>query len=288
MPNRPQDRRWHTLPTRLAALALLVSLVAIGSTALSASASTAPIKIAFLSSSAANGFNQAVYAGIKSTAATEGATATIFDGQTSGTVQYNQLQTIIADKSYNAVIIAANDGPGIAGLAEKAIKAGIKVAAVNNSVGPNLVALTPQIAGLTTTVGSNQTTSSEAQAQFAVQACQKYHRNPCNIVIMDGNLSFPFDKVRSEAWHAVFRKYSFVHVIAEVQGQYEETTSLHVIQDTIAAHPHIDLVISAADQEIFGAQEAFQQAHIAVGAPNGVLLLGRGAATDSIPEVRCW
>lgn len=236
-------------------------------------------RIAFLSAASENGFNQALFQGINDAleASGTGSTADIFDGQFSAEVQFNQLQDLAAGGQFDAYIIAANDGVGIASLVEQVIADGAKVAAVNNGIGPDLNALEPQIEGLTTTAGSNQDVSSTQQAEFAVELCAD--RDPCRVVLFHGNLAFPFDGVRRAAWIRTFDQHDNIEVVSELEGQYSRETALGVMQDALQ-RTEVDLVISAADQHIFGAEIAMAD----VGAE--VMLLGRGAATESVDALR--
>ncbi len=242
--------------------------------------------IAFLAAASDNGFNKAAYQGAVDVAAKNNASVQIFDGKFDGTVQFNQMQDLVASKRFDAFIILANDGVSIASVVKDAIGKGMKVAAANNPIGPDLVTLQPQVQGITTTVGSEQHASSTKQAEFAVKLCGS--KNPCRVVLFSGNLQFPFDRIRLEAWKAVFSQHSNIQMVASVEGGYDRQKSLTVMQDVLQAHPNVDLVISAADQHIFGAELALTQAGKKVDATgaNGVMLLGRGAATDSVTKVK--
>ncbi len=239
----------------------------------------APYRIAFLSAASENGFNQALLQGIQDVVDKNNSTVEIFDGKFDATVQFNQLQDLTAAGQFDAFVIAANDGVGIASLVGDAITQGYKVAAVNNPIGPDLNALEPQVEGLTTTAGSNQNESSTVQAEYAVELCAAL--DPCKVVMFHGNLEFAFDGVRKNAWKAVFDQHTNIEVVAEVEGQYSRETALGVMQDVLQANPDVNLVISAADQHIFGAELALQEAGI-----EGVMLLGRGAATESVLALR--
>ena len=236
-------------------------------------------RIAFLSAASENGFNQSLYQGINDAleASGTGSTADIYDGQFNATVQFNQLQDLMAQGQHDAFVIAANDGVGLASLVEQAIGEGYKVAAVNNPIGPDLNALEPQVEGLTTTAGSNQHESSIDQAEFAVELCAD--RDPCRVVLFHGNLEFPFDSVRRNAWIEVFDQYDNIEVVSELEGEYSREIALGVMQDALQ-RSEVDLVISAADQHIFGAEIAID----AIGAE--VMLLGRGAATELVEALR--
>lgn len=269
-------------------LLTLVVPVAFMSAACGGQQSTGSAKhynIAFLAASSENGFNKAAFQGASDVAAKNNASVQIFDGKFDGTVQFNQMQDLVASKRFDAFIILANDGPSIANVVKDAISKGMKVAAANNPIGSDLVTLQPQVQGLTTTVGSEQRASSTKQAQFAVDLCG--NKSPCRVVLFSGNLQFPFDKIRLESWKAVFAQHQNIQIVASVEGGYDRQKSLGVMQDVLQAHPNVDLVISAADQHIFGAELALKAKGLNLDptGKNGVMLLGRGAATESVQKV---
>ena len=267
-------------PRRALRLAVVpMALVALVGGSVGAAAQDSEYRIAFLSAASENGFNQAIFEGINDAleASGTGSTAEIFDGQFSAEVQFNQLQDTLAGGQYDAFIIAANDGVGIAGLVEQVLESGAKVAAVNNGIGPDLITLEPQIEGLTTTAGSDQNASSTQQAEFAVELCADL--DPCRVVLFHGNLAFPFDGVRRDAWISVFDQHENIEVVSQLEGQYSRETALGVMQDALQ-RTEVDLVISAADQHIFGAEIAIADAGV------DVMLLGRGAATESVDALR--
>lgn len=265
---------WRTVALPIAVAALLGSNISAV-----AQEESAEVRIAFLSAASENGFNQALFQGINDAldASETGGSADIFDGQFDPTAQFNQLQDLIAQGQHDAFIIAPNDGVGIASMVEQAIAGGYKVAAVNNGIGPDLNALEPQIEGLTTTAGSDQHESSTQQAEFAVELCAD--RDPCHVVLFHGNLEFPFDTVRRNAWIEVFDQHDNIEVVSELEGEYSRETALGVMQDALQ-RSEVDLVISAADQHIFGAEIALDAAGV------DAMLLGRGAATESVDALR--
>ena len=109
---------------------------------LSFSSSAANLNIAFFASSSENGYNQATWEGVKKAASEAGnVNAEIFNGEFNATLQYGQIEDIIASGKFDGFVVVPNDTVGIAGAIEQAIDAGIKVATSLFPIGPDLTTL---------------------------------------------------------------------------------------------------------------------------------------------------
>jgi ribose transport system substrate-binding protein len=283
--------RWsprHARPGRTAFVAAAtLALAACGSSSAApgASGSAAAHKtyrIAFLASSSQNGYNQAVYQGIQAEASKLGnVQTTILDGQFSATVQFNQVQDAVASGKYDGIVIVPNDTVGIAAAIPAAKDKNIPVVTVLFPIGPNLTQLTPQVPGIVATVASPPADGATKQAQLVVAYCKNI--NPCNVVLLIGQLQFPFDKVRDDAYKAVLDEQSNIKIVATAQGNYDRATSLTAMTDVIQANPHIDVVLSNADQQTEGAAIALKNAGRAL---SNIYLTGGGGTKEAVAAVR--
>ena len=278
--------KWLT-GTAVAAVAAL-SLAACSSSSSSsqsASSSTTSAKtyrIAFLASSSQNGYNQAVYAGITAKAKAMGnVETTILDGQFKADLQLNQLEDAVATGKYDGIIIVPSDTVGIAAGMPSAKAKNIPVVTVLFPIGPDLKKLEPQVDGIISTVASPPADGATKQAQLVVDYCKKL--NPCRVVVLIGQLQYPFDKVRYDAYRAVLDKEKNIKVVATASGNYDRDTSLKAMTDVIQANPKIDVVLSNADQQTEGAAIALKTA----GFPDGkVYLTGGGGTKEAVAAVR--
>jgi ribose transport system substrate-binding protein len=272
--------------TALVAAATLV-LAACGSSSAATGASGAAaghktFRIAFLASSSQNGYNQAVYQGIQAEANKLGnVQTTILDGQFSASVQFNQVQDAVASGKYDGIVIVPSDTVGIAAAIPAAKDKNIPVVTVLFPIGPNLTQLTPQVPGIVATVASPPADGATKQAQLVVAYCKNI--NPCNVVLLIGQLQFPFDKVRDDAYKAVLDEQSNIKIVATAQGNYDRATSLTAMTDVIQANPHIDVVLSNADQQTEGAAIALKNAGRAL---SNIYLTGGGGTKEAVAAVR--
>lgn len=250
---------WRKLGALVVASALVAACSNGDGADAGASDSAKTYKIAFLASSSQNGYNQAVYQGIQEQAATYGnVETTILDGQFAADVQLNQLEDVATSGQYDGIIIVPNDTVGIAAGLPSAVDNEIPVATVLFPIGPDLTRLEPQVEGIISTVASPPADGARKQAELVVEYCKDL--NPCNVVILIGQLQYPFDKVRYDAYREVLDKESNIKVVATGSGNYDRDTSLKAMTDILQANKKVDVLLSNADQQTNGAMIALKNA----------------------------
>lgn len=241
-----------------------------------------PIRLAFLAASSQNGYNDATWKGVQAAAAKAGnVQVEIFDGEFNAATQYKQVEDIVAGGRFDGIIIAPNDTVGIATALEEATKEGLLVASTLFPVGPDLTVMTPQVPGLTTTVASNPVDGATAQADEVVKFCAD--KNPCNVVIMIGQLQFPFDNLRYKTFESVLGKHDNIKIVATGEGNYSPDASLTAFQDIIQANPKIDVVLSNADQHLLGVEIALNDAGIPV---EPIYMIGGGLNQITVDKIK--
>ncbi|WP_374626589.1 sugar ABC transporter substrate-binding protein [Devosia sp.] len=264
--------------TRKLLAALLVA------TALSPAAALAedPIRLAFLAASSQNGYNDATWQGVQAAAKEAGnVEVEIFDGEFNAAVQYAQVEDIVAGGRFDGIIVAPNDTVGIATALEEATGAGLLVASVLFPVGPDLTVMTPQVKGLTTTVASNPVIGATAGAEEVVTFCEG--KDPCKVVIMIGQLQFPFDNLRYQTFQTVLGQHANIKVVATGEGSYSPDASLTAFQDILQANPEIDAVLSNADQHLLGVEIALKDAGIPI---EPIYLIGGGLNAITVEKIK--
>lgn len=239
------------------------------------------INIAYLAASSQNGFNQAIYEGIEQAAAAyDNVNVEIFDGEFSAPVQFSQVEDLVAGGRFDAMIVTPNDTVGIATALEDATAAGVKVAATLFPIGPDLSTMDPQVEGLVTTVASDPSIGAARQADEVVKFCED--KDPCKVVVMIGQLIYPFDNLRNETFQSVLGEHANIEIVATGEGNYSPEASLTAMQDILQANPDVDAVLSNADQHLMGAEIAIMDAGLDL---EEIYLIGGGLnqiATDAI------
>ena len=263
-------------------ITLLLGAVALASAvALAAPAMAQSKKVAFFAASSQNGFNQATYEGVEEMAIKLGYEAEIYDGKFDAIHQYSQIEDVLASGRFAGMIVAPNDPVGISGAFEQVIEAGVPIATVLFPIGPDLTTLQPQVEGITSTVASPPVDGATWQAEAAAAYCAD--KDPCNVIIIIGFKTFPFDNLRLETFEKVLAQYPNIKVVGVGEGWYSPDTSLKAMQDMLQAARDVHVVLSNADQHLVGAEIALEAEGYNVA---DLYLIGGGAAAISIEAIR--
>ncbi|GAA5087327.1 ribose transport system substrate-binding protein [Thermocatellispora tengchongensis] len=246
------------------------------------SGKTGPVKIALLASSSQNGFNKAVYDGAVAKAKELGdVEVTIFDGKFDSQTQFNQVQNVASQGTYDGIVLVPNDNVGIAAAIPAAAQAKIPVVTTLFPVGPKLTELTPQVDGVVSTVAADTEENSKKLAEGVVEYCRD--KDPCKVAILIGQLQFPFDNLRNKAYRSVLDPHKNIKVVATGQGNYDRDTSLKAMQNILQANPDLDVVLSNADQQTIGAQVALESAGMDL---SKMYVTGGGGSQEAVKQVR--
>lgn len=240
-----------------------------------------PLSIAFFASSSQNGYNQAVWEGVQAAAAEAGdVTTEIYDGEFSADVQFNQLEDITTSGRFDGFVIVPNDTVGITPAVEAAVEEDIRVATALFPIGPDLDTLEPQVEGMITAAAPVRPQSREL-AEGVVEYCEDI--DPCRVVIMIGQLQFPFDNARYEAMTEVLAEHDNIEVVATGEGNYDRDQSLSAMQDIIQANREFEVLLSNADQHVAGATIALEEAGFDV---EEMYVAGGGATAGFLENIR--
>lgn len=267
-----------------AGVAVVASLVGVGSSALASSAQPAakkPLRVAVFLGQLSNTYETAELQGLKEDAAKYGIQITkVFDGQFSAQTQVQQLQDAIASKAYDAFVINPNDGGAVTPEIKDAIKNHILVACMLTDCGPSSTATKNQIPGMVTTIGFSYQQSGRDIATLIVKACAS--KNPCNVVYMPGLLTLPLETARLQGLNAVIKQHKNIKIVGEQEGKYDTGTARSVMQNELTANPDVDVAASSYD----GMTTGIEQAVDAAGLKGKVKLIGSGGSQQAIAAVR--
>jgi ribose transport system substrate-binding protein len=272
------------------ALSLLVVCIA-GSTALTAGASasggkkTKAVRIAHLTAVVQNSYFQALFQKEKAVATKMNATIQLFDANFDANKQVAQCQDALASGKFDAIIILPVDNAAVVPCVKSAIKKGIKVVSHNFPLGPSFSTPKVQIKGQSGSVERVTTLDGKARGQMIVQACRGI--NPCQVAIIEGNLTTTYGQVRMKATLQVLKSHPNIQVVLQAQGGFVRADSLKVTQDALVAHPALNVVATGGDQGGLGAQQALQSAGKKVGIkPGEVRIIGVGTSAPGVAAVK--
>jgi ribose transport system substrate-binding protein len=239
-----------------------------------------PLDIAYLSASTANTWLASSKKAMEEVAAKENVTITEFDGQFKPEEQTKQLQDAIASQKYDGIVIAAISGEGIIPDLQDAIDQGIKVAVLNQVVGPKLDTPDPQVEGISVSVLAPPLRSGERLGKLTLQACEGM--DPCRVAYLYGIKGIPLDTALREGFDSVIAENPAIEVVAEGEGKYlGPDEGAKATQTILAATPDFDVLIGS-DQSVQGAQQALEDA----GKLDKVKLIGLGGSEAAITAIR--
>ena len=263
---------------------VLAAIAIAGSTAMTACSggstdADGSYSVAVLLASSQNGYNQAVSQGAENAVKELGVDVDlkVLDGGFNSDTQLSQLEA--ASNKYDGVIVVPNDGVSLA--AAFPMAQDIPVVSVLNPIGPDISSMDPQVEGVVSTVAVDPAAAAEKQAEDVVTYCESL--DPCNVVLLVGNLSATLDVTRQKAYEKVLDEHSNIDVVASAEGQYDPDTSATAIANVLQAHPDVNVVLSNADQQTQGAQIALEDADID---PSSIYLTGGGGTTYAVENVR--
>jgi len=264
------SKRW-----KLLSLGLLLSLAA----AACGDDGGGELRIVFFASSSQNGYNQATYVGVQRAAAEDGNVMTeIQDGEFNAELQFNQVEDAVASGRFDGYVIVPNDPVGIAPAITDALEAG-PVATSLFPIGPDLDSIQPQVEGIITSAGQ-VSVSSRDSANLVVDFCAD--KDPCRVIIMIGQLQFPFDNLRLQTFREVLDPQPNIEVLAVGEGNYSQDQSLTVMQDLLQANPEFEVLLSNADQHVTGAVVALEDAGVNI---EPMWISGGGASQVAIDGI---
>lgn len=264
----------------LISLSLAAALMLLGISG--ALAQDEPKRVAFFAASSQNGFNQAVWQGVKAVADELGFEAEVFDGEFTDEVQLAQVETAAASGNFDGFVILPQNTVGIASAISEAYEQeGIPTVTTLFPVGPELTTLEPQVPGIVGTVASPPAEGAALEANAVVDFCAD--KDPCNVVIIIGFKSAPFDLVRYTEFRRILDEHDNIKVVADPEGWYDRDQSLTVMQDVLQANPDIDAILSNADQHLSGADIALDEQGIDV---ESLYMIGAGSTQEAVDKVR--
>lgn len=232
-------------------------------------------KIAYVTEcAAANSYCQARLKGAQETAAKEGAKLTVFDANFDPNTQLSQVQDAVQRGFDGYVFSPVASSTGCADL--KLLQAtGKPVATVNSPMCGNA----DYTQGTVGFVGMQTESFFQEHVENAFKSCD----SPCQAVAVGGYVGSDLFTRWEDAIKAAAKKYPKVTVVSDQPGSFDPKTALSVVQDALAAHPEVSLVISSWDDMTRGVEQAITAAGKTPG--KDVRIYSVGGTKDGVASV---
>jgi ribose transport system substrate-binding protein len=273
----------RTLVAASLVLATTLLFAACGSSSSSSSGSSTTasaskqVKIAYLSFAVANSYDAPMLAASQAVAGDNNAKITVFDANNDPTKQFSQLQNVITTGGYDGVILQPIESTNLITPAQDAISKKMKVANIDQILGPKLDTVDKQVQGQSVNVTFVPTDIGTKLGKLVVQACQENNLSPCNVGYLYDIKASALDVAIRKAFDQAIAGTPSVKVVSEGQSFFTPAKGLAATQDMLQAKPDLNMIVGA-DQGIEGATQAIGK--------KKVVLVGYGGSAAAVQGVQ--
>jgi len=274
-------RRSGRIVAALGATALVVSLAACAGSGASGGGDVKDktLRLAYFSFAIENSYDAPMLAAAKKAAKDENAELTVYDANNNAQTQFSQVQDAIASGRFDGFLVQAVDGTTVIPLVTRALNKGIKVAALDQTMGPDLTTTDKQVKGLSASVTFTSYGEGEGSAKLAKQACAQLKADPCRVGYLFDIKASTHGQAQRKGFDTE-AKGSPIQVVAEGEAQFNANGGLTAAQTILQARPDLDIII-ASDQGMQGAYKAVA----AAGREKDILLVATGGSRAGLKAV---
>jgi ribose transport system substrate-binding protein len=235
--------------------------------------------VAYMSYGVANSYDAPMLAAAKAVALADGhINVTVFDSQSTDTLQVSELQNVVNSGKYQGIITQPIYGPVLVPEVKIAIKKGIKVVNIDQILGTNYSSDQIEVHGLSGNVVFFPAKIGSQLAAETILACG--NANPCKIALVHNYEGDEPDAEITKTYDAGIAKDSTASIVASGDGLYTPSVALTFVADTLVANPDLNVIVGA-DQDCEGAQSALTSAKNTT-----VKLVCYGASATGIAAVK--
>lgn len=234
-----------------------------------------PVSLAMFLVATANTHQQAALKGAEQAVEEDGnASLRAFNGNFEPSVQSNQIEDATASGQYDAFLINSVDGTQTIPAITKALDEEIVVVCGFSICGPNQDEFAKELP-VTAQVASDYFAVGKAEAEALVKGCEEKNLDPCNVVLFNGASTLAAGIAITESIKEVVAEHPNVKIVAEAEGLFLSDPSYKAMKPIIQAHPELNAVVAAGDQEISGALQAIEESPLK---GKDIVLVGDGAS----------
>ena len=277
----------RSLVAAVAALMVAALVAACGSSSSSSTGSSSgttanagkQLKIAYLSFAVANSYDAPMLAAAQAVAGENNTKLTVFDANNDPNKQFSQLQNVITQGGYDGVILQPIESTNLITPAQDAISKKIKVANIDQILGPKLDTVEKQVEGQSVNVTFVPTDIGTKLGKLVVQACSQNNLNPCKVGYLYDIKASALDVAIRKAFNTAIAG-SPVKVVAEGQSFFTPAKGLAATQDMLQAQPDLNLIVGA-DQGIEGGSQAIGKKKVILVGYGGSAAAQQGVASGA-------
>ena len=277
----------RSLVAAVAALMVAALVAACGSSSSSSTGSSSgttanagkQLKIAYLSFAVANSYDAPMLAAAQAVAGENNTKLTVFDANNDPNKQFSQLQNVITQGGYDGVILQPIESTNLITPAQDAISKKVKVANIDQILGPKLDTVEKQVEGQSVNVTFVPTDIGTKLGKLVVQACSQNNLSPCKVGYLYDIKASALDVAIRKAFNTAIAG-SPVKVVAEGQSFFTPAKGLAATQDMLQAQPDLNLIVGA-DQGIEGGSQALGKKKVILVGYGGSAAAQQGVASGA-------
>lgn len=234
-----------------------------------------PVNIAMFLVATANTHQQAALKGAEEAVSEDGnASLRAFNGNFDPATQSNQIEDATASGQFDALLVNSVDGTQTIPAITKALDEEIVVVCGFSICGPNQDEFAKELP-VTAQVASDYFAVGKAEAEALVKGCEEKGLDPCNVVLFNGAATLAAGIAITESIKEVLGEHPNIKIVAEAEGGFLADPSYKAMKPIIQAHPELNALIAAGDQEISGALQAIEESPLK---GKKMVLVGDGAS----------
>jgi len=235
--------------------------------------------VAYMSYGVANSYDAPMLAAAKAVAAADGhINVTVFDSQSTDTLQVSELQDVVNSGKYQGIITQPIYGPVLVPEVKIAIKKHIKVVNIDQILGTNYSSDQIEVHGLSGNVVFFPAKIGTQLAAETLLACGT--ASPCKIALVHNYIGDEPDAEITKTYDAGIAKDSTASIVASGDGLYTPSVALTFVANALVANPDLNVIVGS-DQDCEGAQSALTSAKNTT-----VKLVCYGASATGIAAVK--
>lgn len=199
--------------------------------------------------------------------------------------QENQIKAIrsFISRRVDYIVFSPVIAEGWDTVLKEAKEAGVPVIIADRTISTNDDSL------YTTWVGSNTREEGEKAGRWLEQYLEEKNissSRSVNIVVLQGTTGSSAQLGRTMGFDSIADKHSNWHILEQTNGDFTTAKGKEVMEDMIASHEKIDVVVCQNDDMAFGAIEAMEEAGMKFGVGNDIAVISFDAVKDALVLVK--
>ncbi len=238
-----------------------------------------PLRIGYSVATLENAFFVGMTEGVKAQAKARGAELLQANANGDAATQVNQVMDLIT-QGVDVLILNPINADGIVPVVKKANEAGIPVITLDRGSNGGEVACFLET--------DNVAMGREAAKYIAEELTKRYGSPKGKVVDLQGLRGTTAAESREKGFMDEISKYPDIKVVVSQAADFNQEKALNIMQNALQAHPDIDAVFGANDDNAMGAVKAIEQAGLSTDPSSDkyIYVIGIDGTAQAIDAIR--